>query len=331
MRNRLLGKHWLVIIIVTVLVIVIVEPVGAVTNYAQQYALAQGMLYDLQDQDNLVNAQRMFEELGTYQQSKYYSQYVHAIRQLYEDQVDDALGIISVLSMLPGFEKELENNGLITCGLLATYARARQAEKAQHYSEAQELYLEAPILDSVDRLIAMNKDAEKLVAQWQTPSPISSSTQAPTDFSSPEAPVLRASNSKGGVLLEWTPTDVNAKYQLYWKRTKNEKDPFVLVAKTDSTSYLHVRDPHNGFRYSYCVKAILDADELTSNTVDIVFYANSNGSGENNGKKNNGGNVDPAPVWDETPASNNNDDWDSSFNINTPNPEYDEVVLPVWD
>ena len=122
-------------------------------------------------------------------------------------------------------------------------------------------------------------------------------------------------------MLNWSSAGKGAVYQIYWKRTRNTNDPFVLITDVKETSFAHINAPLDGIKYSYYIKAVLNGQEISSNIVDIVYRKTNN-------SQNGGTNKDPAPVWEDTPGSS---DWDPGFNLNTPNPSYDDVVLPVWE
>ena len=121
-------RRTLSVILVLVLFFFPLLASAATTNYQQQYVLAQGMLYDLLDQKNLLDAQRMFEELGTYKNAKQYSLYIKAILALYSGDLSTATSILMVLSQFAEFTNDLTANDLPVCETLSLYASARLLE-----------------------------------------------------------------------------------------------------------------------------------------------------------------------------------------------------------
>ena len=140
----------------------------AEAEHEQQYNTAIGLMYDLQNQDNLTQAQDMFAEMGTYRNSKHFHRYLNAIISLYNDDLETAEIILNALSGFPVFAAELESRYLPSCDALLEYSSARKLEQAEDYAEAIQLYTTCDVLDSVDRVIALAGVTTSTVQQQHT-------------------------------------------------------------------------------------------------------------------------------------------------------------------
>ena len=289
-------KWFTIILAVTVLLSACNEiPARAVNNYDQQYAVAQGMLYDLQDRDNLTSAKQLFEELGAYKNAKHYTQYVNAVLALYDGDLPAARKILQVLSQITPFTEELTANELPVCETLALYASARLLESGGDTEGARKLYIEANVLDAVDRAVALADQqlaTEPLepvyFAPETTPAPAKEKELADQKL------VLEAANQDSGIYLTWSNLEGVAEYEIYWRRTKETKKPFVKVTKLTQNSYTHTAEPHNGFKYSYYVEAVsASGQRIKSNEVQIVYRSDSGNAKQKDSKTNRATPKDP--------------------------------------
>ena len=315
MMRRALGTFRTLSIILALLISLCpATSLAAATNYEQQYELAAGMLYDLRNHETMTKAQNLFAELGAYKQSSNYVQYLKAVSELYAGHLDEARAVLYVLSMLDAFSQELQTRELPSCQQLDTYGKARQAEEKGDRETAWKLYLEAPVLDAVERMIPMSAAAASEEGQTESQQDEGESSQtAPAEEAMPESLTLSAANISNGISLSWNSAGLDAEYSIYWKRTKNSKDPFTLVAKTKETSYQHIGTPHARFKYTYYVAVETEGSSLTSNQVEIVHYPTSPSQKKQT-------NTDPGAVWEQPGGTNpeavwEDNSWDNDFNL----------------
>ncbi len=128
-------------------------------NYTQQYELALGLLSDLLNTDNLREAAKLFRELGSHSLSRYYAYYTDVIIRLQQDDtaaIGESLDTLGFLEVNKTFTADLAERGLPGCADLRQYGEARQLELAQRYTEAQAIYVQLSILDSIDRTVRLN-------------------------------------------------------------------------------------------------------------------------------------------------------------------------------
>ena len=295
-------------------------PSLAETDYQQEYDFAINLLCDLSNMDHLSQAVNIFEELGTYKNSKLYARYIYAILSLYNDDLQTANGFLEFLSGVPEFSEDLISRSLPSCDKLIKYISARSMESAGNYADAIQMYKDCNILDSIDRAFSLS-GASLPTPELQQSNTVIQKVEEENSYFSQEL-TLSAKNSSGGISLKWNKLPDAVQYHIFWRIADETDSPYNEVkTKVKTNSFLHAARLRSGTVYTYYVTAVdKEGHTLDSNHIDIkrIYIKPS----------------EPQSSTSDTSSgssSSSSDSSSSSSSQSTPNPQFSEIVLPPFD
>lgn len=133
------------------------------TDDSTMFAQGIELLRQINDLRSVEAAEDVFASITSgYNSANYFKMYAQALEDLHNGEYSSALMRLDILEGDNTFAAMLKQYSLPSCKSVRVYTEGRQAEEEGRYDDASELYAQANILDSLDRIFELKSRATEL-------------------------------------------------------------------------------------------------------------------------------------------------------------------------
>lgn len=133
------------------------------TDDSTMFAQGIELLRQINDLRSVEAAEDVFASITSgYNSANYFKMYAQALEDLHNGEYSSALMRLDILEGDNTFAAMLKQYSLPATESIRVYTEGRQAEEEERYDEASELYAQANILDSLDRIFELKSRATEL-------------------------------------------------------------------------------------------------------------------------------------------------------------------------